>query len=147
MAGCCANYSYQVAISKSLGEVEVIMNYHINNVDKKVDKIEKKDVDTIIKHAYQFFYPETLPELEFLRSGEVIDCPEDINIDIIQKYNPIVINLGTDPNICDLKVIKVIVPELIDINFGYGSEYYNHPRYAQLGLNSPQHPANPHFFA
>jgi thiazole/oxazole-forming peptide maturase SagD family component len=147
LAGTSASFSYNEAILKALSEVESMLNYTLNNPNDRVKIYIEKDVNSILAHAYRFFYPETNSELDYLRTGEVIDCPQDKEIDLIQKYDPVVVDFQTDPNLCDLKVVKVIIPQLLDINFGYGSEFYFHPRYKELKLKAPVYPAKPHFFA
>jgi thiazole/oxazole-forming peptide maturase SagD family component len=64
------------------------------------------------------------------------------------QYDPIVVDITPKPNLSDLKVVRVLSPLLLPINFGWGSEHCGHKRMGVVGLCAEEkYPAIPHFFA
>ncbi len=133
------------ALRKAFQEAELGYSMAQNMKNRPTTQIEPKDVFSPEDHG-KFYYLDTYKtEVEWLWSSGFISydtlSAKSPTVDIIDKYNPISVDLSQDGE--PLSVVRVLCPELVPINFGFGNEHYSHPA---IGLKSYS-PAAPHFFA
>jgi thiazole/oxazole-forming peptide maturase SagD family component len=141
--GASASKHYGEAIQKALEEAELGITYAIHN--PKEDMITAESISAPSGHGIYYLHPENSNSIDWLWAGEINSNYKfvDNSTNIIDKYNPLVIDLGKNRG--PLHVVRVIEPSLVPISFGYRSEYYMHPN---SGVDVASYsPDSPHYFA
>ena len=143
VAGASASTdSFEDALDKAYQEAELIFASAVN-IEQLPDKLSPEEVQSPGEHGRFYYYDHFKEEIEWLWAGpREYELPEvDINMDIIDKYDPIIVKLTEDT--APLKVVRVLCPDLVPVSFGLGNEFYSHPK---VGF-SKYEPKAPHFFA
>lgn len=140
VSGAAAASSFEQAAAKAYQEMQGLL---VGSLDSPQDQfINSTDVKSPRDHGLFYHNPINSKEIDWLWDDpQHQDMPKIYPRDLIDKYNPIIIELskGETP----LHVVRVICPELVPISFGFGNEYHLHPA---IGL-SQFTPTAPHFFA
>jgi thiazole/oxazole-forming peptide maturase SagD family component len=129
---------------KAFQEAESRLIYGLNEENRRV--IEPSDVKNVLDHELLYTQSRKFHKhIEFLWAGEKTDkVPEaSISFSKLKKCMEIVIVDVSIENL-PLYVVKVISPKLIPINFGYGTEHYEH---GSLDKNIIIETNFPHYFA
>lgn len=148
ICGGAAHFSLSKCIEKAFNEAEFgLMSWR--NCEKR-NPILPETVETPIQHGLLYFHPESLKEVEWLISSPNKEpLVKEMNFnDLISLFDPVVFDLHKTPNLCSLNVVHILSEKLMPINFGYGTEAYEHRRIKDLGLKwSREYPSFPHFLA
>jgi hypothetical protein len=147
VAGPGCGKTYTEALEKSFKEAEFMLTSWSEN---KENKITIEQVEKVHDHALLYFYPDHLSELEYLTLAKTqyVDMNKVHNIDVLSKFDPVVITLKEKDFENDLCVVHLVCENLMPINFGRGLEAYKHKRFNELGLNwEREFPSLPHYFA
>lgn len=146
VSGGSAATDYTTATSRSLEEAELMLvSWHFTSKRKG---ISANDVISTIDHGLIYFQPENLRWLDWLRNASVSEPKKVLSVDILGKFNPVVVDLKVANSSSELNVVRVMSEQLLPINFGYGCEHYRHSRLDVLGLDwNREYPSFPHLFA
>lgn len=133
--------SFEAALEKAYQEAEVLLLGALS--EGVVEPVNAEAVHSPREHGQFYHHPKNKSEIEWLWQGpEKNTLPSVETIDkVIDRYDPIVVELTQD--VAPLHVVRVICPELVPINFGFGNEYHTHPAIDLLNYD----PTAPHFFA
>lgn len=129
-------------IIKALYEAEYNLLLSMN----ERDEIGPKDVRTPADHGKLYCQKEYANTLEWLRYGCEIDeftLNQELNYDnLLRQVDAIVVELG---EVSELKVVRVLSPRLVPINFGYNTAHYIHPEVVgRINMDSLK---LPHYFS
>jgi thiazole/oxazole-forming peptide maturase SagD family component len=141
--GASAARTYEEAIQKGLEEAELGLLHALHA--EKEDALEKTHIHSPSGHGIFYLHPQNSMHIEWLWQGKTIYELQNIddNASLVGRYNPIVVDLGTQR--APLHVVRIIEPSLVPISFGYRSEYYLH---LQSGVDPHRYrPDIPHYFA
>lgn len=147
ICGGAAHFSLSKCIEKAFNEAEFgLMSWR----NCKRQSILPQTVETPVQHGLLYFYPESLKEVQWLISSsykEPVVKKMEIK-DLVSLFDPIVFDLHKASKLCNLNVVRILSEKLMPINFGYGTEAYEHKRITDLGLKwSRDYPSFPHFLA
>lgn len=135
--------SFEEALKKASHEAELGAAECVTS-EYKVKKLSPDKVFSPADHANFYAHSDYSSEIEWLWQGPIKPHATEVsgNKDLFQAYNPILVRLTKEDD--PLQVVRVIVPDLIPISFGYGNEVFLHP-----GLNQAKNKTLtvPHFFA
>jgi hypothetical protein len=142
VTGASAHSDYTIACIKAFDEIESTM---ISWKENPRQKIDKENVKAPHEHGLFYSFEENLQHVDWLL--EASECePKFLDVDPYRLFNPIVIDLYKAKHEFDFNVVRVIA-NLMPLNFGYGSEHFNHERLNQLNLTwNREYPSIPHFF-
>lgn len=141
--GAAADLDYPNAIDKALEEAELGLAYALYSQKEKAVKMQH--IHSPAEHGIFYLHPENADYIKWLWEGPVTKQLKKIDkiTNIIDKYNPIVVDLSSQR--APLHVVRVIELSLVPISFGYGSEYFAHPH---SGVDPTKYrPTYPHYFA
>lgn len=145
VSGACASLgSFEEAAFKAFQEAESRLIYGLNNPEKRV--ITPDQVHEVLDHELLYAQSKKYHEhVQFLFAGkESSQIPHaTATIDTLKKMFEVVVVDVSDEH-SSLKVVKVLSPKLIPINFGYGTEHYSH--HSLIGAVDG-HISIPHYFA
>ncbi|MEK7602966.1 MAG: YcaO-like family protein, partial [Patescibacteria group bacterium] len=138
-----SNETFEIAASKAYQEAEIGFT-NAMFAEKKQDWVEPENVHSPEDHGRFYYYDYKKSEVEWLWAGGIsIKKPEvELNSNIFDRYNSAVVVRLTDDNEA-IHVVRVLCPQLVPINFGFGNEYFSHPSTQLSNFNR----AVPHFFA
>ncbi|MEK7506943.1 MAG: YcaO-like family protein [Patescibacteria group bacterium] len=146
VSGAAAAFSYMEAIEKAFNETEFMLLSWL-----KAKRVRIRNYQTVMSpsdHGTLYFGTKYLRQVDWLLGAEEEAPAKSARVDIFKKFNPVVVKLNHRGDRSGLKVVRVLSEKLLPINFGYGTEYHTHQRFATLGLKcSRKFPGFPHFFA
>lgn len=135
ICGASSNESYLDAIEGSLEELMFAVGARFSNFDELKKRIEETDLYSIhspLDHEALYMRPDMSSSLNFLIQGNKIvnlkEIEKSSNLqDVVKDFNKDIYYLDvTHQDVHDLNlgisVVKVVIPGLIPITFGYGQE-------------------------
>jgi len=146
VSGAAASLECDIAIQKSFNEAEFMLHSWRK---ARRHALVPEQVYSNIDHGVFYFHPQSKKYIEWFLSGaRGISVSNRIftAAELIERVNPVIIDLTPRENRSGLCVVKVLSEELIPLLFGYGGEHRRHPRLRMLGLQwawdfpSPVHP-------
>jgi len=148
VCGASAGFEYESILLKAFSEAESMLLSWQDNCE---EPLHEPDVNTPHKHASLYMNPIYLKNISWILNAPVTDtistnkfCLEDL----IEKYNPYIVDLSSKNKSSFIKVVKVLSSELLPMYFGFGLEPINHSRINKLGLKwINKYPSFPHFFS
>ena len=142
VSGASANPNKKMALYKALCEAELGYSSVLNT--EKIESIRPDEVESPIDHGKLYYTGTYADQIDWIWKGDFINWTEVCNTNndkFIDKYDFIIVKLTQDMD--PLQVVRVLCPELIPINFGYGNEHYSHSNNDSRVYDS----SLPHFFA
>ncbi len=139
--------SFAVALDKACKEAESAYAAAYYKKEKfRAKQFVPEKVFTPSDHGAFYLYDHFKQEVEWLWSNKA-DSAYKLPLTtaykkVADKYQPITIRLTHEKDF--LQVVRVLCPQLIPINFGFGNEHYPH---SSLGFLNPPTFNAPHFFA
>ncbi len=133
-----------VAINKALQEAEYNLLLTLRDGEEK--EVNVKDVSTPTDHGAYYYSEEHATKLTWLLEGEEISnftLSESVDFDTLKKrLETITVDMSeTDSTI---KIVRVLSPKLVPINFGYNTAHYSHPELRNVAKELWY---TPHYFA
>lgn len=147
-SGSAAAATYEIALRKAFAEAELMA---LSWSKRKSRGITPEEVSTVDDHGMLYADPAYSHHAAWLLDAEhLTTVPEAIMSveEALLCINPCVVDMTPVRPRTGLQVVRTIVPDLLPINFGYGTEAHGHPRLNVLGLHwCRDYPAVPHFTA
>ena len=136
--------NYEETINKALQEAEYNLLLQLNRGIKP--RIEEEKVDTPSDHGELYYALEKSKELDWLKSGKVIDEFTDFSKMEFYKLRTTLNITTVDMSLpgSELSVVRVFSPKLVPINFGYNTAHYTHPELKDVPKELWH---KPHYFA
>lgn len=146
VSGASAAYDYGTASGRALEEAEtMLISWRFSEPRKG---LQPEQVVSTLDHGLIYFQSENLKRLDWLRNSQQAHPTESPKVDILNQFDPIIVDLHKANNSSELNVVRTISERLLPINFGYGCEHYGHHRLKMLGLTwNREFPSFPHLFA
>ncbi len=146
--GACADFNHEETLIKAYNEAEFSF---LSWRGVKLKSIKAEDVRSVRDHAHLYFNKGNWKEISWLLNAKNVDIPPANKIftpsELIKAVDPIVVEMHPATKNLPLWVIRVLSETLLPINFGFGTEHYNHKRINDLGLKwERDYPSFPHFF-
>jgi thiazole/oxazole-forming peptide maturase SagD family component len=92
-------------------------------------------------------FRSSMRQIDWLLKSEKREPIKEARIDILQQFDVVTVRLKPKQEKGMPFVYRAISDRLLPIHFGYGAEYYTHPRLRNLGLaRATSFPSFPHFF-
>jgi thiazole/oxazole-forming peptide maturase SagD family component len=145
-AGCAAATTFGSAITKAFLESEMMaLSWEGNPEPLPVPSANMSALD----HGRLYAHPGNEHRLDWLLNAPLAEPRErEVTMaELIERFEPIVVDLHAPEAAADLWVVKVLSDKALPITFGYKSEPFGHSRLAELGLAWRSYPGEPHFLA
>lgn len=92
-------------------------------------------------------FRSSMRHLDWLLKARKREPIKEARTDILQQFDVVIVRLKRKQEEGMPYVYRAISDRLLPIHFGYGTEYYTHPRLQNLGLaRATSFPSFPHFF-
>lgn len=120
-----------------------VYDQHVDKIQENAHRMHPKDVNTVADHAIYYSVEKRSHNFDFLEKTEIIDfeveCDYSIDIDTYyselleftnKKFGNFYIVENTPIGLKEIGLceVKVFVPGMQDMNFGYENQYINHRR-------------------
>ena len=146
VSGASASFdSINEAIEKAFNEMEFSIIAHIERGKRnEINIINPQKVGSPVEHGDLYAYSNQQANISFLYQGKTINA-QDIKIEKENKLTELNLSfMEYRPIIKNVHVVRAFSSELIPINFGYDSDFYNHK---SIKEKVKEHTEFPHFFA
>ncbi len=143
VSGSAASFSSaEEAVKKAFDEWEV--SFVLGKSDIMFETVKPKEVILPKDHGILYRNTNCNHQINYLRCGQEISISE-INVTQlkdISKLSPVYVKYKT--LVDGIHVVRAFSKELIPINFGFGTDFYHHPKINKHLLNYNEFP---HFFS
>jgi thiazole/oxazole-forming peptide maturase SagD family component len=147
VSGSSASLNFQSAALKALDEAESML---VSWQGMQRSRIKAKEVVSPLDHGLLYHQKSNLHHLGWLL--EATESPLPVFNKTLEQalveFDPVIIDLAMATEKIPLSVVRILSDKLMPINFGFGTEHFDHPRTKVLGLGwARTYPAQPHMLA
>jgi ribosomal protein S12 methylthiotransferase accessory factor len=133
--------SFDTAMAKAFEETElgIVQKLYYMNRDGVPEPIAPDSVGEVEDHQKLYLHRSSSDKLQWLWSGNMVKFESDMSKgNSVDLPDPIIVELQS--NTPAVRIVRALVPGLIPISFGYGSEHYSLLNLDSMALPVDVHP-------